>query len=163
MAKQDKGFLSDRERLPKMGWLRDSVQIYDERFLDWDVAWERRFKRQKVITFFKVKELVTTAAYTSNSFYCAPYNEAVVLIYMPDTTGAPTDILIDLEWSDDEVTWYKFMVDYWGDLRWEDVGAPYSEGIFLKILAPYIRFKATSQGASAQAYFTLSLKVVFNN
>ena len=153
----------DQGKLPKKGFLIDSVQVWDERELTWFVGWEGRFKRQIIKTFFTKKALITTDAYVSESFYCAPYQNALVEIYIPDTTGTPTDLLIDAEFSDDGVTWFKYMDVYWGDLRWEDVGAPYSESVPLRILAQFIRFKATSQGASAQAYFTLSLKVIFNS
>lgn len=163
MTEPKQPLIKDRDRLSKKGFLRDSVQIYDERDLDYYVGWERRFKRQKTVQFFDAKALITTSAYVSKSFYCAPYIDGLIEIYMPDTEGAPTDILIDLEWSDDGANWFKYMVDYWGDLRWEDAGAPYNESVKVKILAPYIRFKATSQGASAQAYFTLTLKMIFNS
>jgi len=163
MTEPEKPLIKDRDRLPKQGFLRDSVQIYDERYLDWDVAWEQRFKRHKLFQFFNALPLITTNAYYSKSFYCAPYKEALIEIYIPNTVSTPTDILISAEFSDDGATWYKYMVDYWGDLRWEDVGAPYSECVKLPILAPYIRFKAISQGATTQAYFTLTLKAIFNN
>ncbi len=122
----------------------------------------RSREKQKVITFFNARAFTATAKVNSRVYYCEPYNKMLVLIHMPDTTGTPTDILLDLEWSDDKVTWYKFMVNYWGDLRWEDTGAPYNESVEVDVLAPYVRFSATSAGASAQAYFTLTVKGIFN-
>ena len=111
--------------------------------------------------FFDAKKLTTTSAYTSEGFRCEPYSRMLVLFQIPDTTGAPTDLLVELEFSYDGVTWFKYMRDAWGDMRWEDTGAPYNECFDAPVLAPYVRFKATSQGASASAYFTLTLDAIF--
>lgn len=117
--------------------------------------------KQTTNTFFNALAFPATAKVSATSFYCESYDELLVEVYMPDTTGAPTDMLIDLEWSDDNVTFYKYMQDFWGDLRWEDTGAPYTECLTVPVRAPYIRFSATSAGADASNYFTLTVKGIF--
>ncbi len=153
---------NDKTPKLKQGHLVASAHIWDDNFNDWETAWEKRFKRQRFINFFDALPLITTDNYYSESFYCAPYANALIEIDIPDTTGTPTCILIAVEWSHDNANFYKYQNDFYGDLRWEDVGAPYKESFSLPVLAPYVRFRTISQGASAQAFFTLTLKCIFN-
>lgn len=143
--------------------LRDAVHIWNEKELEWFPAWEHRFNKRKKVDFFRLTNASSTGPVYSDSFYCAPYRNALVLWDFRDTIGAPTRILFLAWFSWDEVIWYQFMEDAWGRMQWEDTDLPSLEAYPIEITAPYIRFSYGVTDGSEQAYFPFTLKVIFNS
>ena len=149
--------------LPRKGFLRDSVQIWDERFLDWQESWEHRFNKRTEVTFFKLFNAIDVGPYRSEGFYCAPYRNALITIDLRDTVGAPTRLLLTVWFSYDNVNWFWYMRDFYGRLEWEDVALPRHECFDIPILAPYIQLRIGITGGTAQAYFPVAVKAIFNS
>ena len=79
-----------------------------------------------------------------------------------DSTLAPTDLLIDLEVSDDNgTTWYKLMNDFLSDLRYEDTATASGLKECLEIPLPGddIRVTVTGTGTDATNYFDVTIKL----
>lgn len=149
---------------PKKGFLRDSVQVWDEKYLDYQEAWEHRFNKRTKFTFFDLRNAYETGPISSKNFYCAPYRNALVIIDLRDTVGAPTRFLLLCWFSYDNVNWFQFMEDAWGRMQWEDTDMPSMEAYPIPILAPYIKFTyGITGGESGAKEFPFKLDVVFNS
>ena len=149
---------------PKKGFLRDSVQIWDEKFLDWQEAWEHRFNKRTFHEFFKLFDAYETGPYRSEAFYCAPYRNALVFIDLRDTVGAPTSILISAWFSWDGVNWFWYKRDFWGHMDWEDIALPVWEAVDIPILAPYMQIRVGVTGGEAvNKVFPVRITAVFNS
>lgn len=144
-------------RLPEFAF------IWDERDNKFYVGYRRDFFRQKVVEF--VKGITFNSAgmtYTSEEYHSVAYREFVLLVNL-DVTGAPTDIYINVEFSDDRATWYKYMNGPFGDLRWEDAAGDKKEAISGPILAPWMRLYLVSSGCTATKTFKMTVKVILNS
>jgi len=114
-------------------------------------------------TLINAQDIVTT--YTSDSVYTRDFRNFVLYLNI-DSTGAPTDIVFTVQFSDDNTTWYN-LTDWWyGDLRYEDVatasGIKESMGYYIQ--GRYVRLLATVTGGTAQTnYFTVTAKMEFYN
>ena len=100
-------------------------------------------------------------AYTSPSFKCADYSEFLLLINL-DVTGAPTDIYANIEFSDDNSNFFKYMLGPFGDLRYEDTAGDKKECLLIPVLAPYVRVQLVSSGCAGGATFLMTVKGIFN-
>lgn len=103
-------------------------------------------------------------AYTSDSIYTRDFRNFVLYLNI-DSTGSATDILFDIEFSDDDVTFYK-LTDWWyGDLRYTDTqtadGVLESMGYYIQ--GRYVRLTATVTGGSQGNTFTVTAKMEFYN
>jgi len=98
------------------------------------------------------------ATKTSSSIDISRYKDLIILIDLA-VTGAPTDILIEVYFSDDDTTFYKLMEGPFGDLRYEDEAGDKKEALHSKAYASNLKVKATSSGTDATNYFTLTVKV----
>jgi len=126
-----------------------------------DFAYRADLRRRKTVKFIdNVTFDATTTTATSESFKCEPYKQFIVLIEL-DVTGAPTDILYDIEYSDDGGKFYKLMNGPFGDLRYEDAGGDLIEAVTGYVIAPYMRIKATATGTGQGATFRTTVKVHF--
>lgn len=142
--------------------LPEFAYIYDERDQKRVVAYRTDFRRLKTVEF--VREVLFDTAnetYTSEPFECAGYRDGLLLVDL-DVTGTPTDIYIDIQFSDDFATWYKYMLGPFGDLRWEDAAGDKKEALNFPILAPWIRLYLVSAGCEQGATFKMSARIVFN-
>lgn len=101
-----------------------------------------------------------TTTNTSASFCCASYTDFLLEIALT-VGGAPTDIKIDLEFSDDNVTFYKLQNGPFGYLKYEDTSPPLNESISGKCGGIFIRITATATGTGAATTFTLTTKIIF--
>ncbi len=136
---------------------RESIQLWDERDLKWKLAYEARVRRLETVKF--VKDVLFDSAaetYTSNSFECAPYKEFLLLIDL-DVTGAPTDIRIDVEFSHDNVNFFKLMDGPFGSLMYEDAAGDKKEAVSGKIIAHWMRIYVVSSGCTSSLTFKLSV------
>ena len=103
---------------------------------------------------------VTTTA-TSTGIRCVPFHEFMLMISLA-VTLAPTDILFAVEFSDDNVTFFKYMNGPFGDLRYEDAAGDKAEAISGKCLGKYIRVTATATGTDATNLFTVSAHLLIS-
>jgi len=99
--------------------------------------------------------------YTSAAFSTGAYRRGLLIISLA-VAAAPTDIVINLMFSDDDVTYYKYMLGPFGDLRYEDSAGAKAECLDFPILAPYMKLIATATGTTAVNMFSLTCKVVMN-
>ncbi len=120
---------------------------------------ERTETANTFINAVTFNNIVTT--YTSAAFDAAIYYYGLLEIALT-VANVPTDILLELEFSDDGVTWYKYMRDAWGDFRYEDTACPNNECFDFPVRAKYVRLKATATGTDAVNTFTLTAKGVFS-
>lgn len=147
--------------LPLMRF-REAGLIWDDRDLKWKVAYHRAHKRQETIVFVD-GVLFNSAAevYTSSPFECAPFANFLLLVNL-DVTSTPTDIYIDVQFSDDKANWYKYMRGPFGDLRWEDSAGDKKESLDGPVLAPWMRLYLVSSGCDADNTFKMTVKSIFN-
>lgn len=146
----------------KQARLPESAQIFDESDGEWVLAFRKDFKRQKTITLIdNITFDASTTSKNGNLFEVRPYSMALILVDLA-VTDTPTDIVISLEFSHDRISWFKYMIDAWGDLRYEDAAGDKKESLDIPILAPYMRAKAVATGTDGTHKFTLNLTAVLN-
>jgi len=120
------------------------------------------FRRRNSETL--IDNQVITGIYTSSSIHTEDYRNFVLYLDI-DSTGQATDILFDVEFSDDNVNFYK-LTDWWyGDLRYTDTqtATRLLESMGYYIQGRYVRLKATVTGGSAGNDFTVTAKMEFYN
>lgn len=140
--------------------LLDSAFVWDEVLADFVTAYRTDFRRQKTVTPVSAILFNSAAlAYTSPVFQVAGYRDLLLLINL-DVTLAPTDIRIDLQFSDDQANFHKYMIGPFGDLRYEDSAGDLKESLNAPILAPYMRIYVLSSGCDANNTFLLTLKTI---
>ena len=156
MGKGRRGSYTD---LPSQD-LRDSIQVLDQDENDFTKCWLtacKRLKTKKLIDAITFNDVI--ASYTSASFFCEPYRKFALLIDL-DVTLAPTDIVISVEFSDDNAKWYKYMNGFFGDLRYEDSAGDLLEAVLGELRSSYVRLKAVATGTTATATFKLTAKLI---
>ena len=120
------------------------------------------FRRRNSETLIDNQTITDT--YTSSSIHAEDYRKFVLYLTI-SSTGQPTDILFDVEFSDDNVNFYKLTDLWYGDLRYEDTatadGIRESMGYYIQ--GRYVRLTATVTGGSATDYFTVTAKMEFYN
>jgi len=140
--------------------IADSAEIYYERENTWRSGWQQNYKRIRTVTLINnITFDNNTTSITSDAFYCEPYSKFSLLTNL-EVSGTPTDILIEIETSDDQANWYKLMNGPFGDLRYEDAGGAKKESIQGEIRAHKIRIKATATDTTAVNKFTLSADII---
>lgn len=103
----------------------------------------------------------TAEAYTSESFDCSDYSNMLLLVNHA-VTLTPTDIVIKIQFSFDNVTFYDYICAFWGDLRYATAQGNLKESMNCKVLAPYVRLYLLSAGCTATKYFTETINAIFN-
>lgn len=98
-------------------------------------------------------------AYLSPSVETNAYHEFSLLLSLA-VTLAPTDIVIEVWFSDDDTTYYKYMNGPFGDLRYEDTAGNKLEALVGRVCAPYMKVGAVSSGCDGSNKFALIAKVV---
>ena len=136
---------------------KESIQLWDERDLQWKLAYEARVRRLETIGFVKAVLFDSDAeTYTSDSFECAPFRQFLLLLDLV-VTGAPTDIQIWVEFSHDNVNFYKLMDGPFGSLMYEDTAGDKKECVSGNIVAHWMRIYVVSSGCDVDNTFTLSV------
>jgi len=140
--------------------LLDAARIYDRKELKWVHAWVKQFRRVKTVVALNnvVFDNVTTTR-TSSSIHCEPYSKFSLFIDLK-VTGTPTNLLIGVFFSDDNIKFYKLMNGFWGDLRYEDTAGDLMECVQGRLTGSFMQIKATATGTSATDKFTLTVKAV---
>jgi len=146
----------------KVARLPEHAHVWDFNANDWETAYRKDFKRQRTIT--PVNAITFDSAnetYTSKSFLVAPYANGLLLINL-DVTSSPTDIVIYVQFSDDNQNWFNYVIGPFGDLRYEDAAGDKKECLDFPILAPYMRLYLVSSGCDESNTFLMTCKVVLN-
>ena len=100
----------------------------------------------------------STSTVTSDSIRCVPFHDFLLLIKLV-VTASPTDIIFEVEFSNDDVTFYKYMNGPFGDLRYEDTAGNKNEAISGRCIGKYIRVTAIATGTTAQNKFTATVNL----
>ena len=103
----------------------------------------------------------TAEAYTSASVDCSGYRKFLLEINL-DVTLLPTDINIQVQFSDDDSTFYDFTDGPFGSLMYEDGAGDKKQAVSGECLARYIRIYVLSSGCTASATFLLTCKLVLS-
>jgi len=142
--------------------LLEAAQIWDDKENDYLVGYRRDYSRQKTISFVD-KVLFNSAGltYTSPEYEVPAYTKFLLLINLA-VTLAPTDIVIQVQFSDDRATWYQYVQGPFGDLRYEDAAGAKKECLDGPICAKYMRLYLVSAGCDAANYFLMTVKAVLN-
>ena len=140
--------------------LSDIALIWDNEDNDWVIGYRKDFAKHKTHRFVdNVTFDATDEAYTSDPFECAGYDKFLLLINL-DVIDTPTDIVIAVEFSDGEATWYKYMRGPFGDLRYEDDAGDKKECIDGVVRAKQMRVVLTSSGCSGTNKFRVTIKAI---
>lgn len=137
----------------------DQGRVFDYDNNEWDFGWQTCFKRQKVVTFINAQVFNNVvASATSSSFKCAPYKDFSLLIDLA-VANDPTDIVIRVEESADNINFFQIMNGPFGDIRYEDSAGAKKEAIQGKVNCPYVRIRAVATGTTATKTFTLTAQL----
>jgi hypothetical protein len=98
---------------------------------------------------------------TSDSVATENYRNLSVLVNLA-VANTPTDIVIRIQESDDDVHFHTIMNGPFGDLRYEDSAGAKKETIHGKVNAPYLRAYVVATGTDGADTFTLTLKVILS-
>ena len=143
--------------------LKELALIWDPEAESWVKAYRRDFKRQKSITLIDTVTLDdSVTSFTGTGMDIRPYKEGLVTIRI-DVANAPTDVVIDIEFSDNNFDYYKYMQGPFGDLRYEDGAGNKKECLPVPAHAPFIRAKITGTGTTSSATFIVTVKFIANS
>lgn len=97
--------------------------------------------------------------YTATGVDVSAYRDFLLLIDLA-VVDTPTDIVIRVQFSDDNSTYYNYMNGPFGDLRYEDAAGAKLEAIVGKCIAPYMRVYVAATGTGSTHKFVLTVKAV---
>lgn len=146
----------------KQAKLPETAQIWDVTDREFVTAYRADFRRQK--TVFLINSIIfnnVISSFTGGFFEVPAYKDALIMVDLA-VANAPTDIVIDIEFSFDKIRWFKYIIGPFGDLRFEDAAGDKQECLEIPVMAPYIRSKATATGTTASATFKLSVIAILN-
>lgn len=158
------GRMKGRDKLPAFGHLNDSVNIYDQKNQDWEMAWEHRFNRRRHVWFFSNVLQEANATMYSQPFYCAPYRWALILLnigIMPIDGVYQLTIWPEFSW--DGVSFFQFRTDWWGMEMIVPLMTPYRQSAEIPVLAPWIRMAYTAYGADDPYCGYITITGIFNS
>lgn len=148
--------------LPKKGYLRDSVQTWNERTNKYEAGWENRFNKRAQFDFFKEITEVEAATRTSDTFYCAPYRNALMFIDVAFVVTNAQTLHIEFDFSWDGANFFPCWFMWFGYDQIVAAMMPHKDCMPIPILAPYMRVRYTSVAADAQHGLKISIFGVFN-
>ena len=148
--------------LPKRGYLRDSVQLWNERTNRYEPGWEHRFNKRFRFDFFDAVTETAAATRTSKSFYCAPYRNALVFISVAFVVTNVQTLRLFFDFSWDNVNFYPCWFMWFGYDQIVAAMMPHKDCMPIPILAPYMRVRYTSAAADAGHALKISIFGVFN-
>ena len=97
--------------------------------------------------------------YTADGLDVSAYHEFLLLLDLA-VVQTPTDIVIRVQFSDDDVTYYTYMNGPFGDLRYEDSAGAKAEVIHGQCMAPFMRLYVAATGTDGTDKFILTAKAV---
>ena len=115
----------------------------------------------EVRTFWNSYNVQDNVEHNSDWYPCHDSKKFLLLINLAACTLAPTDLKIDVEFSDDKVNWFKYQNDPFGWLKYEDTAPPLKECVSGDCIGLYVRVSITGAGCSGANYFTItSIKII---
>ncbi|MEK7180669.1 MAG: hypothetical protein AAB706_04285 [Patescibacteria group bacterium] len=142
--------------------LPDSGRVLDQDVNEWVSGWQNFFRIQKTVIFIDAQTFAASTSYDKlERFQCGKYRFFDLIVDV-DVTGTPTLLTVNLEFSDDGITWYKLMNGPFGDLSFGNAAGDLKECIQGKINSPYCRITATVSGTDASNTFKLTAKMNFS-
>lgn len=140
----------------------DSGRILDQDIKEWISGWQNFFRIQRTVVFIDAQTFGASTAYNKlAAFSCGKYRFFDILLDV-DVTGTPTLLLVNVDFSDDAITWYKYMEGPFASLAYGNAAGDLKECVQGKINSPYIRVTATVTGTSAANTFKLTAKINFS-
>ena len=133
----------------------DSAQIFNQEEAVWDIGWLKVYKRHKIITSYDVVS-VSTSEKLSDSFYCAPYSEFLLLLNLT-IPGSASILVFDVELSDDNANWFKLKDEEVLNIQFSNADGNQKVCLSGKCIAPYMRLKAIATAGT----WTVTAKVVY--
>jgi len=149
-------------KLPNRGYLRDSVQLWNERTNKYEPGWEHRFNKRTKFDFFDAVTEAEAATRHSKSFYCAPYRNALMFINVSYETTNVQTLHIEFEFSWDNVNFYPCWFMWFGYDMIVAAMMPHTDCMPIPILAPYMRVSYTSVAADSTHKLYISIFGIFN-
>jgi len=142
--------------------LPESALIWDNSDHIFVTAYRNDFKRVKTIALLPAVTFnASVTSKTGKLFEVVAYRSALIMINLV-VTGAPTDIVFEIEFSHDRAVWFKYVIGAFGDLRYEDAAGDKKECMEIPLLAPYVRCKATATGTDGTKHFDATVWAVLN-
>lgn len=135
--------------------ISDSARVFDHDENEWITGWQTCYRIQKQKIFLDAVSSDTT----SESFSCEKYQTFSLLINIIPTAGTGS-VRIDVEFSNDNAVWYKFMNVPFGAIRYSLATGSLKELIKGDINAPYIRVRNVVSGSLT---YTLSVSANFSS
>ena len=135
----------------------DAAQILNQAEAVWDIGWLKVYKRHKIIESFDAVS-VSTSEKVSESFYCAPYSEFLLLFNLT-IPGSASVLMFDVELSDDNANWYKLKDEEVKSIVFDNADGSQKVCLSGKCIAPYMRLKAIATAGT----WTVTAKVVYNS
>jgi hypothetical protein len=135
----------------------DAALIWDRFESQYETAWQRMFRRMRTIRHVdSVTFNNATTSYTSDAFYCAPYEKMAIFIDLA-VSGTPTRVQIQIQFSHDGATWFDYIRGPFQALYYEDSAGDQKDCIDADVQGEYVRFVITATGTDASNTFTLTL------
>ncbi len=103
----------------------------------------------------------TLTSAESASFNCSAFHDFLLMLNIA-IAGTPTDILFEIQFSEDDTNWFTFMNGPFGDLRYEDAAGDKTESISSRCLGKYIRLTAVATGTAANDTFTVTAHLLIS-
>jgi len=125
---------------------------------------ESQLNRSKFGTTTLINARNIQDSHTTSSINTENYRNFILYLNIK-SVGTPTDIIFDVEFSNDNSDWYKLDDWWWGDLRYEDTATAsgYKDACGYYIQGRYMRLVVTVAGGAVASYFTVTAKVEFFN
>lgn len=154
-----------RDKLPKRGYLRDAVQLYDDRTADYTEGYEHRWNQRKYHWFFSNVTQSENGTVYSQPFWCAPFRWALILTNLNGSDAAALKIRVYPEFSWDGVSFFWFRQDWWGEYMMTGamVAGGWRSAEPVSILAPWIRIAYTVSGVDQTEFKNLTITGIFNS
>ena len=135
----------------------DSAMILNQEEGEWEVGWLNVYKRHSIQTLLNALSVSTTAVY-SDSFYCAPYSEFLLMLDLT-IPGSASILFVDVELSDDNSRWYRLEDEEVNVIQFNNADGSRKVCVSGKCIAPYFRLKAIASAGT----WNVTGKVVFNS
>lgn len=129
----------------------------------WITGYQRMWKLLETVTAINnITFDNTLSTKTSKKIDVKSYEKFALFIDL-NVTATPTDITIEVLFSDDDRTYYTYATGPYGSLMYEDSAGDKKEYLTGEIIADYMKIKATATGTTAANKFTLTTKVVLRS
>lgn len=102
-----------------------------------------------------------TTTYAANGVDVSAYRRFALLIEVV-VVDTPTDVVIRVQFSDDDSLYYNYMNGPFGDIRYEDAAGTKTEAISGECVADYMRVEVVATGTNGTHKFVLTVKAMLD-